>query len=490
MGSNKSLAHRARPETFCFIILSPEDVHKIRTGDISGDPSISGPLRPSRRKPDPDLHFNFSEKAWKTGVQPPALLLQRDPAYRGPENPERDLGIIAVARVRGHTRNPEGGRPITVDEWTHVDPVPLYEVLDEIADARIATEIWKSLGGITRPMTERQSAAIEPILRQRISDFDSKLRSKRESDSQARQPLDGERLVLAERRDRMATALRIFGFQNWSMAQPVDPARSANEVPTRLERFERALYEQDMLTEDSTVVPGLTSQPRASGGWFEFEDNGRRLLIKNIDRLPDGEGVSGGDLLYIRERPATIVLVQYKRFKERRNRKKERNKDKDRTAQLTFDGGQRLHNQLHRMVNLTQDFAADPSAPGIGDVYRLSDTAGFVKFIETIPLKPDDDELLPGLYLPADHCLELLNSQYPSGPPASSTNFTVSRYIDSQTFIRLVRDGWIGSRSPASIEFAQRLRPDLIGDDATGAELTVAFEPDLSDDVQPENEGE
>src|SRR5262249_34694342 len=144
---------------------------------------------------------------------------------------------------------------------------------------------------------------------------------------------------------------------------------------------------------------------------------------------------------YIRQRPATVVLVQYKRLKERKNRKKER--DKDRTAQLTFDGGRRLHDQLHRMVDLTTDFAADPSDSGIGDVYRLSDTAGFVKFVETIPLKPDDDELLPGLYLPADHCLDLLNSQYPSGPPKSSTNFAVSRYIDSQTFIRLVRDGWV-----------------------------------------------
>lgn len=488
MGSNKSLAHGSRAGEFCFIVLSPEDVHKIRTGHVSGDPSISGLLRPSRRKPDPDLHFNYSEKAWKTGVQPPALLLHRDPAYRGPEHPERDFAIIAVARVRGHTRNPEGGRPITVDDWTHVDPIPLYEVLDEIADARIAAEIWKSLGGITRPLTERQCAAIEPILRQRISGFDSKLRSKRKSDNQVKQPLDQERLGLAERRDRMATALRMFGVQNWSTAEPVDPARSANNVPPQLVRFEHELYEQDMLTDDSAVVPGWTSRRRPVGGWYEFENNGRRLLVKNINTLPKGEGVSGGDLLYIRERPATIVVVQYKRLKQRKNRKKE--KGKDRTEQLTFDDGQRLHNQLHRMVKLASDIAEDPLTPGTGDLYRLSKTAGFVKFVETIPFVPAADELLPGLYLPADHCLDLLNSQYPSGPPNSWTNFAVSRYIDSQTFIRLVSDGWVGSRSPASIELAQRLRPDFIGDDATGAELTLAYESEPSDDTQPDDEGE
>ncbi|MFI2228695.1 hypothetical protein [Nocardia testacea] len=487
MGSNKSLANGGWAGRFCFIVLSPEDVHKIRTGDVSGNPSIVGMLRPSRRKPDHALHFNFSERAWKTGVQPPALLLHRDPTYRSPEHPERDFGIIAVARVRGHMRSPDGGRPITVDKWTHVDPVPLHEVLDEIVDSRIAAGIWKSLIDITRPLTDRQCEALGPILRQRISGFDVNLQSARQSDEQVQQALDEERRGLAERRDRMATALRMFGVQNWSMAQPIHSDRPTVDLPPQLVRFEHELYEQDMLTDDSAVVPGWTGRRRPVGGWYEFENNGRRLLVKNINTLPKGEGVSGGDLLYIRERPATVVVVQYKRLKERKNRKKAR--DKDRAEQLTFDDGQRLHNQLRRMVKLASGITDDPLIPGIGDVYRLSNTAGFVKFVETIPFVPADDELLPGLYLPADHCLDLLDSQYPSGPPSSWTNFTVSRYIDSQTFIRLVSDGWVGSRSPASIELARSLRPDSVGDDATSAELTLAYEPEHSDDAQAENGG-
>lgn len=109
------------------------------------------------------------------------------------------------------------------------------------------------------------------------------------------------------------------------------------------------------------------------------------------------------------------------------------------------------------------------------DSYRLSEISGFVKFVETRPLKSKSDDPPHGYYCPARYYYdEILDPLAKANKLASSAIFTPERYIDTQTFIRLVSGGWIGSRSSASLELPDKLGA-LLQDTGSG-ESTIAVE--------------
>jgi hypothetical protein len=83
--------------------------------------------------------------------------------------------------------------------------------------------------------------------------------------------------------------------------------------------------------------------------------------------------------------------------------------------------------------------------------------------------------ILHGYYCPARYYYdEILDPLAKVNKLASSAIFTPERYIDTQTFIRLVSGGWIGSRSSASLELADKLGA-LLQDTGSG-ESTIAVE--------------
>jgi hypothetical protein len=438
------------------IALQPEMVLKVLQGHISG--GDYGLLRPSRRKLENSLNFNFTETAWKTGVQEPALLLERAAKYRNAQDPNQNLGIIAIARVVGRMRNADGSRPIEVSDWTVLPhAVSLYEVT-RLMDPVRAKLLWSSFDGVTRPLSVRLNQELRAILVNVIADYDQLVESKRHQ-AQRNEPDNTEQILrTAERRDRYATALRMFGLLDWNQATPT---RSQEGPPVDFARFEYDLVEQDMLADDSSVVPGWLPIGRSTGGWFEFRDKERRLLIKNIN-FQHAETRSGGDLIYVRDRPTTVLFVQYKRLTTSK-------------GQMFYDSADRLYKQLGKLISLQgEDETVTNKNLETGDSYRLSNLSGFVKFVETRPLKPNNSELLQGYYVPAPYYEKILETQAASGSLQSRTEFVPDRYIDSQTFIRLVSGGWIGSRSDASKELARKL--GAVVRETQTDEVTLAME--------------
>ena len=188
--------------------------------------------------------------------------------------------------------------------------------------------------------------------------------------------------------------------------------------------------------------------------------SGRRLLVRDIDREREKE--SGSDLIYIRESPATIILVQYKRLTTSK-------------GSLSYRDPKRLYSQLRRIISFEENPDEVSSTNNTsGDSYRLSEVSGFVKFVETRPLKGEADDPLHGYYCPARYYCDILDPLAKTGKLASSQIFTPERYIDNQTFIRLVSGGWIGSRSSASLELANKLGA-LLRDTGAG-ETAIAVE--------------
>jgi hypothetical protein len=324
-------------------------------------------------------------------------------------------------------------------------------------EPRSGERIWELLEISPRPLPGWLSSELQRALARFIPDYDQILQDKGQR-ARSNEPDDIEVALLdAERRDRYGTALRIFGPD--ADTRTSTPAPTA--VPEHAQRLTRMLTEKAMLTDDSQRMPGWRLSGPSVGGWFEFFNSGRRLLIRDIDREREQE--SGSDLIYVRESPATVILVHYKRLTPSK-------------WALSYRNPKRLHSQLLRIISFEEDSKAALSANNAGvDSYRLSEISGFVKFVETRPLKSESDDPLHGYYCPARYYYdEILDPLAKANKLASSAIFTPERYIDTQTFIRLVSGGWIGSRSSASLELADKLGA-LLQDTGSG-ESTIAVE--------------
>ena len=438
------------------IVLSPDTAHRVLRGDQANSSDDYDFMSPklSRRRERTFLQFQWDAKAWRTGVQVPALLLHRHRKYANQTDPSQNVAIIAMARIHGKRRETRAyeTRSIEVSNWTLLpSPIPLHQVTD-LMWKNSADNIWSLLDAPPQPLPERLYLDLRSALEQFIPDYDQILESKVQK-IQSRRPDDIEiALRSAERRDRHLTAYRIFG-------ETGSEDRAPTAIPEHAELLAYKLTEKAMLTDDSQRMPGWKPSGASRGGWFEFSNSERRLLIRDIDRERENE--SGSDLIYIRESPATIILVQYKRL----TRKKD---------ELSYRYPGRLHSQLSKIISFEEAPKTSPESGMSQDSYRLSEVSGFVKFVESQPLKSEADEPLRGYYCPARYYYNILDSRATAGELDSQAVFTPDRYIDTLTFTRLVSGGWIGTRSSASLELAEKLGA-LLRDTGSG-ETTIAVE--------------
>ncbi|GEM_PF-5259377 len=152
------------------------------------------------------------------------------------------------------------------------------------------------------------------------------------------------------------------------------------------------------------------------------------------------------------------MLVQYKLLTS----------DKKSTDYFFRDDG-RLGSQIETMLEYSTPL--ESSANGADD-YRMATAIGFVKFVEpTAPKDAFDARGVPhGRYHPAEGVLRMLGR--PSEGTAGGPVFRVGewRSLSGETFIKLVRDQWIGS---AGIETDKLLAVLGLG---TRASLCLAIE--------------
>jgi hypothetical protein len=442
------------------IVLSPDMAHRVLRGDQadSSDDHDFRSQKLSRRRERTFLLFQWNARIWRTGVQVPGLLLERRRKYANPRDASQNVAVIAIARIYGIRLDKAGRetRPIEVSNWTLLaQPIPLHQITDQMFPSS-GENIWRFLDTPPAPLPGPLSNELERALERFAPNYEQIIRDKIRKIQQDR-PDDTETAMLsAERRDRHVTARRLFGGQD---SDDLVQALAPGSIPEHGQRLERALTEKAMLTDDSQRMPGWRPTGPSNGGWFEYRNAGKRLLIRDIDREREKE--SGSDLIYIRESPATIVLVQYKRLTPSK-------------GELSYREPKRLHEQLSRIISFEEESKAATDGDAAADSYRLSEVPGFVKFVETRPLKGEADEPLRGYYCPAHYYHGILDPFAKAGQLASSAIFNPDRYIDTQTFVRLVSGGWIGTRSSASLELADKLGALL--QDTDSAETTLAIE--------------
>lgn len=354
--------------------------------------------------------------------------------------------VVALARAEGSGRSAiDGVREVLVGPWDTLDPpLPLRHLLPLLTGQQREKllEVFRRGG---RPLPEQTASAVNIALVDAIPDF-----ARRASDLLARGPIRRQRRELLEKREANATALSIL-TPRWRGLSPVE-----GEPPPMALAAENSLRqggsEDDYITDDSAVFPEWERSARPVRGWWSFSHQGQQLWIKNIN-VSAAESATGADLVYVRDDPAAIVLVQYKLLSELTNGER-----------FIADDG-RLGNQIDRMISRP----SDASPPSTMEEHRLGNGYAFVKFIDDQdPRGLEADELTHGSYFPAAFIRQLLTT--PGEGPRGGRKWRVpqERRLDSQVFIGLVRSCWIGSRGVATADLADLLQ-------APSPLVTIAF---------------
>jgi hypothetical protein len=345
--------------------------------------------------------------------------------------------VVGLATVSGGTRNRKshGIRDVQVGPWRVVHPFPLSDLMEGLDSAQ-RTRLERMLYEPIRDLPQAMDEIVRRNLRRLYPDYDATVRELQPTMSSAidRSPAG------IHRRDRVATALRMFGYKYWKDVVP-EPSDEAEELRSE---YADALvhsvvaHEDDYITDDAAVFPSWQRSDRPNRGWWVFRSRSRRLLVKNIN-VSTAEGRTGADLVYVRRNPDAVVLVQYKLL--------EKSKKPARLLYRPNDG--RLNSQMIRLLDLEKP--PEGAAEWSVDEYRIGPGFTFVKFVAPYPPnRTQNDGLSDGFYFPTAVLQKMLEK--PDTGPSGGTVFypDARRYIDPSTFVKLVQDNWIGTTARAT----------------------------------------
>jgi hypothetical protein len=391
---------------------------------------------------------------WRQTAREPAFLAARR---------NDSFQIIAVGTVEGGSRaNIQGVRRLEIHVRYVLRQIIYLDVVRAGLDVNQKSIFDGRLAGELRPLPPKLGSQVLAILAERAPYLPSVFRLIREQvTNETIASLQSRRPRPALLRDEAAASALHFFTAGWHLLEPV-PTPAPSGFAHELEQLSGAI-ENDFITDDAAVFPDWERAAYSQGGWWEFRNKGRRLLVKNINVSPQ-ETRTGADLVYVRRAPDTFVLVQYKLL------------EKLSDGRLVFRPDGRLDGQIARMLaleNTRQDSAITESA----ETYRLGDGFSFVKFVfpeAARPVRPGG--LTPGFYLPGEYARRALLTPE-MGPQGGSVHFiTNHRYLSSDTFARLVRDSWVGSTGDATSLLRQAF--NLRDSDA---DLVLAVDEPLED---------
>jgi len=248
----------------------------------------------------------------------------------------------------------------------------------------------------------------------------------------------------AVEQDAVGLSLDIFGANRSEIFRSWDRQRSDLGTSFLKGLPKYAAYEDDIIHYDVNHFPGFEA---VSGdditGVVEFENGeGEQLTVINANRKPL-EKALGVDLIYFDRKQAAFVMVQYKLMDQR----SEENDD------LYFNPGQGNHDEeLQRLSELRQLIAAEDLPDGLSG-YRFADCPLFFKLCRKIQPRIDDHSLAPGMYIPLDQWLLLLDDDSTLGRNGGRQlgyHTLQKRYLNKETFVGLIRSGLIGTAGNAS----------------------------------------
>ena len=259
--------------------------------------------------------------------------------------------------------------------------------------------------------------------------------------------------------DAVATALKVFGMSMDNTAYSLDLAGPGESA---LEQIR--ISEDSVIEHDARFVQGFELAASDLTGKAVFvNDKNEVLEVITANRRPL-ERVFGVDLIYVNAVMHNVVMIQYKMLEaERRARK----------TDWIFRPDAQFREEVARM----RRFATDQDA-GLGE-YRINNEVFYLKFV-----KRDAALGRAPIIIPMDHFEQLEKDPRSKGPRGGfrvSYDSLGGRYLRQESFLGLVRSGYIGAFSGAASAFTSLI--DAALRDGKGIVAAIQAERRNDDDV-------
>lgn len=264
--------------------------------------------------------------------------------------------------------------------------------------------------------------------------------------------------VVALERDALGMALDVFDSTGKLRPRTLKgwAAPEGDQLTSFLDglRGVRTIEDQ-LIAHDAATFPGA-DETRFTAIGAVFHVANRSLEVFNFNRTRV-EHATGADLLYFNQRHNAWTLVQYKSM--------ERN-ESSREKEAIYRPDDTFEKEIGEMNKFRVE-TPDSWVPteGIGG-YRLSGDGFYFKFCSRVQLEVLSEALMPGMYLPREYLIALLEDPEARGERGGRlVSFkNTGRHITNSLFSDLLRDGWIGTRGVSSEKVAEIVRKAVESD--------------------------
>ena len=340
----------------------------------------------------------------------------------------------------GHKSYPAGTglRQIQLTSVASVTPFPARAL-----SRKVPTRYQKRVRTVSDDMGLLPEGASRAVLEYLVERYSEARRVVREANESFRNALtalpEKQQFRLQQERDAAFTAMLIAGMDRKihirEQQEPIAGDRWFLDfvATTRLR-------EDAMLTNDLGSFPGFRAIEEHVSGAVRFEQNGVRLTVVLVNRQPLEE-LTGTDLIYYNETFKSFVMVQYKALEHERG---------DHVFRLP---NQDLTDEVSRMGKFWTELGQIKAAGTSPADFRFNRNPFFLKFCPRIVQQVTNTDLVPGMYFPLEHWLNLQSADILLGPRGGralrlnkASPFTnAERYLNNSEFATLVSNAWVGT---------------------------------------------
>jgi hypothetical protein len=213
--------------------------------------------------------------------------------------------------------------------------------------------------------------------------------------------------------------------------------------------------EDQIIAHDAATFSGAEATRFTAIGAV-FRVGNRSLEVFNFNRTRV-EHATGADLLYFNQRYNAWTLVQYKSMDR---------SDNSRDNEIIYRPDKTFDKEIGAMNRFREEIPdLWPPTQGITG-YRLSGDGFYFKFCSRVQLEVLSEALMPGMYLPREYLIALLDDPDARGERGGRlVSFKNSeRHITNTLFSSLLGDGWIGTRGVSSEKVAEIVRNSVESD--------------------------
>ena len=310
---------------------------------------------------------------------------------------------------------------LTIKKLRRIEPSSLQEIEGELTDPR-----FKRLLRNRSPIEDGFSI-LSPKLSAHIVEVLARNPGNRAALDAALALLPGSRRLHNNnwaQENAVHLAMATFGISN----KTPDEVVLKNGATSGLSTMGAHLYEDNVVREDATRLPGFDAIASDVTGRAVFQKGAERLTIYTANRLLL-EKMLGVDLIYINETKGNIVMVQYKMLEE--------TTQQDRPASdWLFRPDKQFDSEIARMqIPACQKEPTD---------YRLNSSPFFFKFVKRTLLGKKSTSFLVSL----DHLKQILESPEARGPRGGvrvSYDALDGTYLRQDDMISLISSGYVGT---------------------------------------------